>query len=175
MWAKLYVQIALEGEFMAKTRLYLLLTLSRAGFKEFGDVDLGTYTLGIIACHKNRSGSLAKEETLPRTRRCNKLHSAIYAVLLSDFASRRVWLQHFVRWPGNPSLWETSPIWGYSEASRLGFSRGEKAPRTSGKIPVLHAGIFQVSWVVDGGRGLSAQVRRFSPCGVEEGAWSTPW
>ena len=42
MWAKLYVQIALEGEFMAKTRLYLLLTLSRAGFKEFGDVDLGT-------------------------------------------------------------------------------------------------------------------------------------
>ena len=88
MWAKLYVQIALEGEFMAKTRLYLLLTLSRAGFKEFGDVDLGTYTLGIIACHKNRSGSLAKKETLPRTRRCNKLHSTIYAVLLSEFASR---------------------------------------------------------------------------------------
>ena len=54
MWAKLYVQLVLECEFMAKTWLYLLLTLSRAGFIEFGDVGLGTYILGIIGCHKNR-------------------------------------------------------------------------------------------------------------------------
>ena len=93
MWSKLYVQMALECEFMAKTWLYLLLRLSRASFKEFGYVGLGPYTLGTIGCHKNRSGSLAKEETLPWTHQCNKLHFIICAVLLSEFVSRGVWLQ----------------------------------------------------------------------------------
>ena len=43
MGAKVFVQIALECEFMAKTWLYLLLTLSRVGFKEFGDVGLAHF------------------------------------------------------------------------------------------------------------------------------------
>ena len=33
------------------------------------------------------------EETLPQTCRCDKLYSAIHVVLLSDFASRSIWLQ----------------------------------------------------------------------------------
>ena len=53
---------------MAITWLYLLITLSRVGFKEFGDGGLGTYTLDINGCYKNRSGALGQEETLPRTR-----------------------------------------------------------------------------------------------------------
>ena len=48
---------------MAVTWLYLLLTLSPVDFREFGDVGLGTYTLGIKGCHKNQSRSLAKKET----------------------------------------------------------------------------------------------------------------
>ena len=40
---------------------------SRLG--KFEDVDLGMYTSGVKGCHKDRSGSLAKEETLPGTRR----------------------------------------------------------------------------------------------------------
>ena len=44
-------------------------------FGEFEDVGLDMYTLGIKGCHKNRLGSLAKEETLSRTHWCNKLHS----------------------------------------------------------------------------------------------------
>ena len=56
---------------------------------------LDMYTLGIKkGCHKNRLGSLAKEETLPQTRRYNKLHSTIHAVLLTEFASWSVWLFH---------------------------------------------------------------------------------
>ena len=86
MYTKLYVQVALECKFMAVTWLHLLLTLSRVDFREFGHVGLDMYTLGIKGCPKNRSGSLAKEETLPRPHRCNQLHSTIPAVLLSEFA-----------------------------------------------------------------------------------------
>ena len=75
MWGNLYVQLALECEFMAKTWVYLLLTLSRVGLKEFADVGLGTYTLGIKGCHKNWLVTLAKEDILPQTRWYNKLHS----------------------------------------------------------------------------------------------------
>ena len=37
-------------------------------------------------------------------RRCNKLHSTICIVLLSEFVSQNVWVQHLVHWPGNSSL-----------------------------------------------------------------------
>ncbi|CAM9973295.1 unnamed protein product [Rangifer tarandus platyrhynchus] len=60
-----------------------LLVMSRLG--KSGDVDLGMYTSGIKGCHKDRSGSLAKEETLPGTRRCHKLHSTIRTALLIPF------------------------------------------------------------------------------------------
>ena len=68
---------------------------SRLG-KKIGNVDLGMYTRGIKGRHKKWSGSLAKEETLPWTCWCNKLHSTICAVLLSEFVSRDVWLQQYL-------------------------------------------------------------------------------
>ena len=37
---------------------------------------------------------LGLEETLPRARQCNKLHSTICIVLLSEFVSQNAWLQH---------------------------------------------------------------------------------
>ena len=52
-----------------------------------------TYTWGIKDFHKCWSGSLAKRR-LPWARRCNKLHSTICIVLLSEFVSRNAWLQH---------------------------------------------------------------------------------
>ena len=70
MYTKSYVQIALECKFMAITWLHLLLTLFRVDFREFGHVVLDMYTLGIKDCPQNWSGSLAKEETLPRTHWC---------------------------------------------------------------------------------------------------------
>ena len=36
---------------------------------------------------------LGQEETLPWARQCNKLHSAICTVLLSEFVSQNAWLQ----------------------------------------------------------------------------------
>ena len=41
---------------------------------------------------------LGSEETLPWARRCNKLHSTICIVLLSEFVSWNAWLQHFQMW-----------------------------------------------------------------------------
>ena len=38
-------------------------------------------------------GVLGLEETLPWARRCNKLHSTICIVLLSEFVSWNAWLQ----------------------------------------------------------------------------------
>ena len=38
-------------------------------------------------------GVLGYEETLPWARRCNKLHSTICSVLLSEFVSQNSWLQ----------------------------------------------------------------------------------
>ena len=117
----------------------------QARFKEFGDVGLSSALKVYKIFTKSRSGSLTKEETLSWTHQCNKLHFTIHTVLLSEFVSWSLWLQHLVHWPGNASLWETSPIWGYSEASWLRSSRWEKAPRPSGKIPFLDAWIFHVS------------------------------
>ena len=51
---------------------------------------LGMYTLGIKGRHKKQSGYLAKEETLPQTCRCDKLHSAIHVVLLNDCFPERL-------------------------------------------------------------------------------------
>ena len=64
--------------------------------EKIGNVGLGTYTLGIKGRHKKLSGSLAKEETLPWTSWCNKLHSTISTVLLSEFVSWAVWLQQYL-------------------------------------------------------------------------------
>ena len=74
----------------------------------------------------------------------------------------------FGAWLGNSS--ETSPIWDYSEALQLEYSRGEKAPCPSGRILLLNAQTFHVSryWMAAG--DLSAQVRRNPPGRVEEGA-----
>ena len=49
-------------------------------------------------------GPWLKEETLPQTRRYDKLHSTIHAVLLSEFVSQNTWLYHLVHWLGNSSL-----------------------------------------------------------------------
>ena len=40
-------------------------------------------------------GVLGQEETLPWARQCNKLHSTICIVLLSEFVSQNAWLQHY--------------------------------------------------------------------------------
>ena len=71
--------------------------------KEFGVVGSDTYTWGIKDFHICWSGALAKRR-LPWARRCNKLHSTICIVLLSEFVSQNTWLQHLVHWPGNSSL-----------------------------------------------------------------------
>ena len=44
-----------------------------------------------------------------------------------------------------PHFEEISPIWDYSEASRLESSREGKAPRSSGRILLLNAQTFHVS------------------------------
>ena len=56
-------------------------------------VGLDTYTWGIKDFHKFWLGSLA--ETLPWARQCDKLHSTICIVLLSEFVSQNSWLQHY--------------------------------------------------------------------------------
>ena len=61
-------------------------------FRGFGEVGLGMYTQGIQG-HKNLWGPwLRGDSALGRW--CNKLHSTICIVLLSEFVSRNVWLQH---------------------------------------------------------------------------------
>ena len=70
-----------------------LSNIFQSRLEEIGNVGLGMYTLGIKGRHKKQSGYLAKEETLPWTHQCNKLHFIICAVLLSEFVSRGVWLQ----------------------------------------------------------------------------------
>ena len=65
-----------------------LSNIIQSRLEKFGDVDLVMYTSGIKGCHKDQPGSLAKEETLPGTRRYNKLHSTIHTVLLREFCFR---------------------------------------------------------------------------------------
>ena len=66
-----------------------LSNIFQSRLEKSGDVGLGMYTSGIKGCcHKDQSGSLAKEETLSGTCRCNKLHSTIHAVVLSEFCFR---------------------------------------------------------------------------------------
>ena len=77
-------------------------SLLYVSLKEFGVVGSDTYTWGIKDFHKCWSGSLAKRRR-PWVCWCNKLHSAICIVLLSEFVSRNVWL-HLVHWLGNSSL-----------------------------------------------------------------------
>ena len=60
--------------------------------------------LGYIRFSQKLVGVLGEEETLPWARRCNKLRSTICIVLLSEFVSRNVWLQHLMRWLGDSSL-----------------------------------------------------------------------
>ena len=70
----------------------IVFSLVYVSLKEFGVVGSDTNTWGIKDFHKCWSGSLAKRR-LPSARRCNKLHSTIFIVLLSDFVSWNVWLQ----------------------------------------------------------------------------------
>ena len=66
-----------------------LSNIFQSRLEKSGDVGLGMYTLGIKGCwHKDRSGSLAKEETLSGTLGCNKLLSTIHTVVLSEFCFR---------------------------------------------------------------------------------------
>ena len=88
----------------------IVFSLVYVSLKEFGVVGSDTNTWGIKDFHKCWSGSLAKKETLPWARRCNKLHSTICIVLLSEFVSRSAWLQHLVHSPGNSSFEETGLI-----------------------------------------------------------------
>ena len=48
--------------------------------------------LGYIRFSQKRVGVLGLKETLPWPRRCNKLHSTICIVLLSEFVSQNMWL-----------------------------------------------------------------------------------
>ena len=68
-------------------------SLVYVSLKEFGVVGSDTYTWGIKDFHKCWSGSLAKRR-LPWACRCNKLHSTICIVLLSEFVSQNAKLQH---------------------------------------------------------------------------------
>ena len=77
------------------------LPLFNVSLKEIGVVGSDTYTWGIKDFHKYWSGSLAKRRLclgparrlLPWARQCNKLHSTICIVLLSEFVSWNAWLQ----------------------------------------------------------------------------------
>ena len=64
----------------------------QARFKEFGDVGLSS-TLKVYKVFTKLVGVLGLEGTLPWARRCNKLHSTICIVLLSEFVSQNAWLQ----------------------------------------------------------------------------------
>ena len=79
----------------------IVFSLVYVSLKEFGVVGSDTYTWGIKDFHKCWSGSLAKRR-LPWVCRCNKLHSAICIVLLSEFVSRNAWLQLQYSGPENP-------------------------------------------------------------------------
>ena len=50
--------------------------------------------LGFIRFSQKLVRVLGQEENLPWAHRCNKLHSTICIVLLSEFVSRKAWLQH---------------------------------------------------------------------------------
>ena len=67
------------------------LPLVYVSLKEIGVVGSDTYTWGIKDFHKYSLRSLAKTR-LPWARGCNKLHSTICIVLLSEFVSRKAWL-----------------------------------------------------------------------------------
>ena len=71
----------------------IVFSLVYVSLKEFGVVGSDMYTWGIKDFHKCWSGSLANRR-LPWAPRCNKLHSTICIVLLSEFVSWNAWLQH---------------------------------------------------------------------------------
>ena len=52
--------------------------------------------LGYIRFSQKLIGLLGEEETLPWARLCNRLHSTICIVLLSEFVSQKAWLQQFL-------------------------------------------------------------------------------
>ena len=71
----------------------IVFSLVYVSLKDFGVVGSDTYTWGIKDFHKCWSGSLAKRR-LPWARWCNKLHSTICIVLLSEFVFQNTRLQH---------------------------------------------------------------------------------
>ena len=64
------------------TLIVSLFYLVQTSFKEFREVGLSKYTRKVL---QKLVGVLGQEETLPWARQCNKLHSAICTVLLSEF------------------------------------------------------------------------------------------
>ena len=76
----------------------IVFSLVYVSLKEFGVVGSDTYTWGIKDFHKCWSGSLAKRRLCLSLRQsqvvwCNKPHSTICIVLLSEFVSWNAWLQ----------------------------------------------------------------------------------
>ena len=71
------------------TLIVSLFYLVQTSFKEFREVGLSKYTRKVL---QKLVGVLGQEETLPWARQCNKLHSTICLVLLSEFVSRNAWL-----------------------------------------------------------------------------------
>ena len=67
------------------------LPLFYVSLKEIEVVGLDTYTWGIKDFHKYSLRSLAKTR-LPWARGCNKLHSSICIVVVSESVSRNAWL-----------------------------------------------------------------------------------
>ena len=65
----------------------------QARFKEFGEVGLST-TRKVYKVFTEVGQSPWLREALPWPRQCNKLHSTICIVLLSEFVSQNMWLQH---------------------------------------------------------------------------------
>ena len=64
----------------------------QARFKEFGEVGLST-TRKVYKVFTEVGQSPWLREALPWPRQCNKLHSTICIVLLSEFVSQNTWLQ----------------------------------------------------------------------------------
>ena len=117
----------------------------QARFKEFGDVGLrSAFKVYKVFTKVGQSPWLKRKLCLGPTGviNCTSLSTLSFWVSLFPGA-----FGCHIRCIGQetPHFEETSPTWGYSEASQLGSFRWEKAPRPSGKIPFLDAQIFHVS------------------------------
>ena len=107
--------------FMDFLHSFIFLKFSNSWFPGFGLIHLG-----YIRFSQKLAGVLGSEETLPWARRCNKPHSAVCIVLLSELVFWNTWLQQY-----HSFLWE-SP--GLRDSSKLNPA---KAPTVPGCIYLL--------------------------------------